>query len=77
MQNFTLFKIILQSVELSGAAIEFLKGVFRLVDTDKVCYNFFWDYLEDLNTAMLFEHPILGGFLCIIMIYLLTFSLEK
>lgn len=64
-----------QSVELSGAAIEFLKGVFRLVDTDKVCNNFFFFII--LNTAMLFEHPTLGGFLCIILIYLLTFSLEK
>lgn len=41
MQKFTLFEIILQSVELSGAAIEFLKGVFRLLDTDKVCNSFF------------------------------------
>ena len=37
--------IILLSLELTGEAVEFLNGIFRLLDTDKVCITFL-DYLD-------------------------------
>lgn len=54
--EFSFFDIILQSVELTSEAIEFLNGIFRLLDTDKVCNNIF------STTAMCFKHRHLGGF---------------
>jgi hypothetical protein len=45
--------IILQSVELTGEAVEFLNGIFRLLDTDKVCTNDF--YCHFLNHTMYFN----------------------
>ena len=43
---FTKHYIILQSVELTSEAVEFLNGIFRLLDTDKVCITFL-DYLDN------------------------------
>jgi hypothetical protein len=43
----TFIDIILQSVELTGEAVEFLNGIFRLLDTDKVCTNdFYYHFLH-------------------------------